>query len=55
MGLKSDITINAAKFEPSAISEETAKLNQHTINIFEPLPKWYDVRLGLFLLPPLDL
>ena len=45
MALKSDITINVAKFDPASISEQTAKLNQHIIDIFEPVPKWYDVSL----------
>jgi hypothetical protein len=48
MALQSDITIDVAKFEPGAISEQTAKLNQHIINIFEPVPKWYDVSLDIF-------
>jgi hypothetical protein len=43
MALKSDITIDVAKFDPAAISEQTSKLNQHIIDIFEPVPKWYDV------------
>lgn len=43
--LKSDIKIDASKFEPSAISKQTEKLNQHIIDIFEPVPKWYEVGL----------
>lgn len=39
----SDITIDVSKFEPAAISEQTTKLNQHIIDIFESAPKWYEV------------
>lgn len=49
MALESDITINAAKFEPAAISEQTVKLNQHIIDIFESAPKWYEVSREIFL------
>jgi hypothetical protein len=44
MPLKSDIVIDAAKFQPSAILEQTTKLNQHLVDIFAPAPKWYEVR-----------
>jgi hypothetical protein len=43
MALKSDITIDATKFDPASISEQTAKLNDHLIKIFENAPKWYEV------------
>jgi hypothetical protein len=43
--LKSDITIDYARFDPANVSEETAKFNEHLINIFKPVPKWYDVSL----------
>lgn len=43
MPLESDITVNAAKFELSSISEQTTKFNQRIIDIFAPVPKWYDV------------
>jgi len=45
MALKSDITIAAEKFQPSAISEETTRLKQHLIEIFAGAPKWYEVSL----------
>ena len=47
MALKSDITIDVAKFDPATISEQTLKFNQHIIDIFEPVPKWYDVSLAV--------
>ena len=43
MPLKSDIVIDAAKFQPTTILEQTTKLNQHLIDIFAPAPKWYEV------------
>ncbi|KAG0652327.1 Carboxylesterase [Hyphodiscus hymeniophilus] len=43
MALTSDITVDITKFDPATVSEQTAKLNQHIINVFEPVPKWYEV------------
>lgn len=47
MALKSDISIDTSKFEPAAVSEQTLKLNQHIIDIFEPVPRWFEVNLEL--------
>jgi hypothetical protein len=47
MPLKSDIVIDAAKFQPSAILEQTTKLNQHLVEILAPAPQWYEVREAL--------
>ena len=56
MALESDITINTAKFEPSAVSEQTAKLNEHVIDLNKTAPKWYEVSLELYIfLSQLDL
>jgi len=43
MPLQSDVTIDAFKFSPDAISEQTKKLNSHLINILQSGPQWYEV------------
>ena len=48
MALKSDISIDTSKFDPAAISEQTLTFNQHLLDIFEGVPKWYEVSLELF-------
>ncbi|KAH8815631.1 Alpha/Beta hydrolase protein [Xylogone sp. PMI_703] len=48
MSLQSDITINAAKFDPASISEETTKFNQLLIDKFGPAKKWWDVGAAKF-------
>lgn len=51
MLLKSDIVIDVAKFEPSAISEQTAKLNKEVIQISASGPKWFEVSRPISPMP----
>lgn len=44
MPLQSDIVIDVAKFQPSAVSEQTIKFKQHLLQVFAGSPKWYEVR-----------
>ena len=43
MALKSDISINAPVFAPSAISEGTNAFNEKLMDIMSKGPKWYEV------------
>jgi len=43
MPLKSDISIDAAKFGPDAISEQTKKYNEVLVSRMETAPKWFEV------------
>jgi hypothetical protein len=45
MPLMSDITVDAAKFHPNAISEQTIKVNNHLIKLVEGTPTWFEVRI----------
>jgi len=43
MPLKSDFWINAAKFHPDAISDQTHQVNEKLMDVFDQGPKWYEV------------
>jgi hypothetical protein len=43
MQLKSDIVIEAAKFDPANNSEQANKLNQSLIAVAEKGPQWWEV------------
>ncbi|KAH8590014.1 esterase/lipase/thioesterase [Bisporella sp. PMI_857] len=43
MPLTSDITVDAAKFHPNAVSEQTTKVNDHLIKLVEGTPKWFEL------------
>lgn len=44
MPLKSDLTLDASKFKPSAITQNTHDFNDKLIKIMENGPKWWEVR-----------
>lgn len=46
--LQSDVVIDATKFRPEAVSEQTARVNKHYLEVFESAPKWYEVRILQF-------
>ncbi|CAM1510708.1 Fc.00g010430.m01.CDS01 [Cosmosporella sp. VM-42] len=48
MHLKSDIAVNAARFDPANVSKETEKLNQGLIDLLKQEPAWYDVGASKF-------
>ncbi|KAK5125548.1 hypothetical protein LTR85_000659 [Meristemomyces frigidus] len=43
MPLTSDLTLDASKFKPEAISEKTNKFNDQLIKIMEGGPRWWEV------------
>jgi len=43
MPLTSDLTLDASKFNPSAITEKTHKFNDQLIKIMEGGPRWWEV------------
>jgi len=43
MPLTSDLQLDASKFQPEAISEQTKKFNDGLVKIMEGGPKWYEV------------
>lgn len=43
MSLRSDITLDASKFDPANIPEKTAQLNEAIIDMMKDGPKWYEV------------
>ena len=43
MPLQSDIVVNAAKFDPSRVSEKLKQQNQKLIQIWKDGPRWYEV------------
>ncbi|KAF2196327.1 alpha/beta-hydrolase [Delitschia confertaspora ATCC 74209] len=43
MPLKSDLWVDSSKFDPSKVSEKTAKLNEKLIQIWKDGPRWYEV------------
>lgn len=45
MPLTSDLKLDASKFQPEAISEQTKQFNDKLIKIMQNGPKWYEVRL----------
>lgn len=50
MPLISDISIEATKFHPGAISEETAKLIEHLVYVGNEEPKWWEAcRISIFI------
>jgi hypothetical protein len=50
MSLKSDVTVDASKFDRSGIDTQTLEFNQKLIKIWADGPRWYEVCfLSLFL------
>lgn len=45
MGLQSDISITASKFNASSISPKTQRMNEYLMEIMAKGPKWYEVRI----------
>lgn len=43
MPLKSDLSIDSSKFDPSAVSEQTKSFNDHLIKVMTGGPRWYEV------------
>lgn len=43
MNAHSALTLDASKFDPAAISEETKAFNQKLMDIMSKGPKWYEV------------
>ncbi|KAH8733205.1 Alpha/Beta hydrolase protein [Phaeosphaeriaceae sp. PMI808] len=43
MSLKSDITIDASKFNPQTIDQQTQEINKKLIKTWEDGPRWYEV------------
>jgi hypothetical protein len=43
MPLASDINLNAAKFRPDAVSEQTKAFNQHIVDATAGGPTWWEV------------
>ncbi|KAI9645818.1 hypothetical protein NHQ30_005253 [Ciborinia camelliae] len=43
MPLKSDISIDVAKFAPQNTSAQTAEANEHLINVLKDGPKWFEI------------
>ena len=43
MPLKSDLSINAEKFHPNAVSNQTQEVNEDLMKMFDKGPKWYEV------------
>jgi hypothetical protein len=43
MALKSDLAIDAAKFDRKNIDKETLEFNQKLIKIWADGPRWYEV------------
>lgn len=50
MSLKTDITLDASKFDPSAITSETTKFNEQLMKIMADGPRWWEVQQILPLL-----
>jgi len=48
MPLKSDMTLDASKFDPKAISKQTHDFNAGLIKIMEGNPKWWEVGAAKF-------
>lgn len=44
MPLKSDLTLNYAKFDPSAVDQKTKDFNQNLIDVMAGIPRWYEVQ-----------
>jgi hypothetical protein len=43
MSLKSDVTVDAAKFDRSTIDKQTLEFNDKLIKIWADGPRWYEV------------
>jgi hypothetical protein len=43
MSLKSDVTVDASKFDRSGIDTQTLEFNQKLIKIWADGPRWYEV------------
>jgi len=43
MPLESDLTLDASKFDPKAISEQTHAFNNKLMKIMEGGPRWWEV------------
>jgi hypothetical protein len=52
MSLKSDLTIDASKFDRANIDKETADFNEKLIKIWADGPRWYEVRCILTVIQP---
>jgi hypothetical protein len=43
MALKSDVTVDASKFDRSTIDKQTLEFNDRLIKIWADGPRWYEV------------
>jgi hypothetical protein len=50
MSLKSDITVDASKFDRANIDKETAEFNEKLIKIWADGPRWYEVRCAFTII-----
>lgn len=50
MSLKSDLAIDAAKFDRKNIDKETLEFNEKLIKIWADGPRWYEVSICFFCL-----
>jgi hypothetical protein len=49
MSLKSDVNVNATKFDRKNIDKETLEFNEKLIKIWADGPRWYEVHYHCFL------
>ncbi|KAK4977362.1 hypothetical protein LTR28_007210 [Elasticomyces elasticus] len=54
MPLTSDLTLDASKFKPEAISQQTDEFNKKLIKIMEGGPRWYELPPAIFTCGTLD-
>jgi len=47
MTLQSDLTIDASKLEPEAMTESTRKLNASLMSMLDGAPRWWEVYSAL--------
>lgn len=47
MQLKSDVVIEAVKFDPASVSEQASQFNRYLIDLTSKAPQWYEVRLDI--------
>lgn len=52
MSLKSDVTVDAAKFDRSTIDKQTLDFNAKLIKIWADGPRWYEVSVHWIPPPP---
>jgi hypothetical protein len=48
MALKSDLNIEAAKFDRATIDQQTLEFNQKLIDIWAQGPRWYEVCISSY-------